>query len=297
MPSCRLDYRLPSPHVDHLRLQGGPGASSTGYGNFEEIGPLDINLKPRAHNWVLTANILFVDQPVGTGYVRLSIPPLLCSVLNAVSPPQSYVTDDSAYATTEQQIASDLVALMKAVSNKYTQFQTSPFYVACESYGGKMTASFAYALLNAIANNQIKMNFKGIALGDSWIRPMSFVNTWAPYLYNTAEIDSNGYQKIMKYANLTQAAVDKQQWAQATSLWGQTENVVEDVTQGINFYNILQRGGSDARAAAARQRMHASESIVAMARRHLQPYHADLLSTLMNGPIRQKLQVRDMLVI
>jgi len=40
-------------------LQGGPGASSTGFGNFMEIGPLDINLKPRPHNWVESANVLF----------------------------------------------------------------------------------------------------------------------------------------------------------------------------------------------------------------------------------------------
>lgn len=35
-----------------LWLQGGPGASSTGYGNFEEIGPLDVNLSHRNHTWV-----------------------------------------------------------------------------------------------------------------------------------------------------------------------------------------------------------------------------------------------------
>ncbi|KAG8227939.1 hypothetical protein J437_LFUL008751 [Ladona fulva] len=33
-------------------LQGGPGASSTGYGNFEEIGPLDVNLRPRNSSWM-----------------------------------------------------------------------------------------------------------------------------------------------------------------------------------------------------------------------------------------------------
>lgn len=33
-------------------LQGGPGGSSTGYGNFEELGPLDSNLNPRNHTWV-----------------------------------------------------------------------------------------------------------------------------------------------------------------------------------------------------------------------------------------------------
>jgi hypothetical protein len=33
-------------------LQGGPGASSTGYGNFEEIGIVDMNLNIRNSSWV-----------------------------------------------------------------------------------------------------------------------------------------------------------------------------------------------------------------------------------------------------
>uniref|UniRef100_A0A8C9NZ83 Carboxypeptidase n=1 Tax=Spermophilus dauricus TaxID=99837 RepID=A0A8C9NZ83_SPEDA len=34
-------------------LQGGPGGSSTGFGNFEEIGPLDSHLKPRKTTWTV----------------------------------------------------------------------------------------------------------------------------------------------------------------------------------------------------------------------------------------------------
>ncbi|KAM6174839.1 retinoid-inducible serine carboxypeptidase isoform 2-T2 [Erethizon dorsatum] len=34
-------------------LQGGPGGSSTGFGNFEEIGPLDSDLKPRRTTWAV----------------------------------------------------------------------------------------------------------------------------------------------------------------------------------------------------------------------------------------------------
>lgn len=34
-------------------LQGGPGAGGTGYGNFEEMGPLDVNLQPRNSSWVI----------------------------------------------------------------------------------------------------------------------------------------------------------------------------------------------------------------------------------------------------
>jgi hypothetical protein len=49
------------------------------------------------------ANILFVDNPVGTGY--------------------SYVDDNSGYTTNEDQIAADLVTLMIAFVNKVLLLQ------------------------------------------------------------------------------------------------------------------------------------------------------------------------------
>lgn len=33
-------------------IQGGPGVSGTGFGNFEELGPLDTQLNSRNHTWV-----------------------------------------------------------------------------------------------------------------------------------------------------------------------------------------------------------------------------------------------------
>lgn len=86
-------------------MQGGPGGSSTGFGNFQEIGPLDVDLKPRNTSWIQAANILFVDNPVGTGY--------------------SYVDEDSAYTTNVDEIAEDLVTLFSAFLKKYTVFQVN----------------------------------------------------------------------------------------------------------------------------------------------------------------------------
>jgi len=38
-------------------LQGGSGV---GRGNFQEIGPLDVNLKPRKYTWLHKADLIFV---------------------------------------------------------------------------------------------------------------------------------------------------------------------------------------------------------------------------------------------
>ena len=38
-----------------------------------------------------------------------------------------------------------------------------------------MRAGLADALVTAIGAGQLKMNFRGIALGDSWISPLDYV--------------------------------------------------------------------------------------------------------------------------
>jgi hypothetical protein len=36
------------------------GASGVGYGNFQEVGPLTVDLKPRSSTWLNVAHLLFV---------------------------------------------------------------------------------------------------------------------------------------------------------------------------------------------------------------------------------------------
>lgn len=73
-------YRLLEPcrHCSHLLehqrpwilwLQGGPGASGVGYGNMAEIGPYTPPYwLPRSKSWADLADLVFVDNPVGTGF-------------------------------------------------------------------------------------------------------------------------------------------------------------------------------------------------------------------------------------
>ncbi|XP_060523994.1 retinoid-inducible serine carboxypeptidase-like [Cylas formicarius] len=200
-------------------LQGGPGASSVGYGNFEEIGPLDQSLNPRNYSWVKDLNLMFVDNPVGTGF--------------------SYVDDIQALATTNNQIALDFVELLKGFYKALPQFEPVPLYIFCESYGGKMTAEIALELNKAIKRGEIKSNLTGIALGDSWVDPYSSVESWSEYLFNVGAIDSNGVEALQQTTRKLKVAIDEERWVDATDIWGIAEDDIYDYTDGIDFYNIL----------------------------------------------------------
>ncbi|XP_076264952.1 retinoid-inducible serine carboxypeptidase-like isoform X1 [Rhynchophorus ferrugineus] len=200
-------------------LQGGPGGSSTSYGNFAELGPLDLDLNPRNTSWVHHANVLFVDNPVGTGF--------------------SYVEQNSQFTTTNAQIADDFVAFLQQFYAELPSFKQVPLYIFCESYGGKMTAQIALHLNQAIEAGKLDINFKGIGLGDSWISPVDSCITWAPYLYQLGVIDTQQYVKLDSQAQTLKALVDDGEWLEATQAWEALESKVTSYGFCIDFYNIL----------------------------------------------------------
>ena len=117
-------------------LQGGPGGSGTGYGNFMEIGPLDNNLIPRNYTWLKEASLIFIDSPVGAGF--------------------SYVDDESAFTTTVYEVADDLVVTLAEISTMlkakhYNSSTLPPIFVFSESYGGKVAPVFGAKIVEAQA--------------------------------------------------------------------------------------------------------------------------------------------------
>ncbi|XP_053563329.1 retinoid-inducible serine carboxypeptidase [Bombina bombina] len=269
-------------HADHptkaytelplvMWLQGGPGASGCGFGNFEEIGPLDTDLKPRNTTWLQAASLLFVDNPVGTGF--------------------SYTTDSSAFAKDVDTVAADMIVLLKEFFNSKPQFQEIPFYIFSESYGGKMAASISLALYKAIQTGSIKCNFGGTALGDSWISPIDSVLTWGPYLYSISLLDEGGLAEVQKSANEVLGAMKQGQYVRATELWSEAEDVIEDNTDGVSFYNILTKDSPMKENPYLINQKLKNLSLGKLYHRHVLAMQRTNLGELMNGPIRQKLKI------
>lgn len=146
-------------------LQGGPGGSSTGYGNFEELGPLDVKLNKRSFTWINHFNVLFIDNPVGTGF--------------------SYVDSPKYLTKNNTQIARDLIELMRGFYKKRPEFKKVPLHIFGQSYGGKMAAEFAYELFYEIKDKNFACNLKSVAFGNSWIDPLESTMSWAPFLLQT----------------------------------------------------------------------------------------------------------------
>ncbi|VEN60383.1 unnamed protein product [Callosobruchus maculatus] len=239
-------------------LQGGPGASSTGFGNFKEIGPLDVQLKERNSTWVKHANVLLVDNPVGTGY--------------------SYV-ENNAYARNNEQIAKDFLELMKSFYKDLPQFQNVSTYIFSESYGGKMAADIALLLYKENKAGKIKCQLKGVGLGDSWISPLDSVLTWAPYLRSIGAIDEKGEDAINKVTSAIVSAYQKGDFKKATSLFFGVEKEVSMQAYGVDFYNVLTR--------IASHKTKTGRGSVLKAKRDDEA----AIAALMNGAVKEALNI------
>ncbi|KAG7277233.1 hypothetical protein CRUP_015281 [Coryphaenoides rupestris] len=75
---------------------------------------------------VQSASVLFVDNPVGTGF--------------------SYVDKSDGYAKDVATVASDMLVLLRSFFTERKEFQNVPFYIFSESYGGKMAAAISLEL-------------------------------------------------------------------------------------------------------------------------------------------------------
>ncbi|KAF5819789.1 putative carboxypeptidase C [Helianthus annuus] len=257
-----------------LWLQGGPGASGVGTGNFEEVGPLDSFLKPRNSTWLTKADLLFVDNPVGTGY--------------------SFVEDENLLVKTDEEAATDLTTLLTEIFNRNETLQKSPLYIVAESYGGKFAVTLGLSALKAIEDKKLKLIFGGIALGDTWISPEDFVASWGPLLKDISRIDDNGLIESNSLVEKIKQQIANGKLKDATETWSDLEDVIDANTNSVDFYNFLLDSGMDPVS------MTATELVRTTPRKRYLRYLDSLktspgengdLDLLMNGVIRKKLGI------
>ncbi|PQQ14103.1 serine carboxypeptidase-like 51 isoform X2 [Prunus yedoensis var. nudiflora] len=208
-----------------LLVQGGPGASGVGIGNFEEVGPLDTNLNPRNSTWLQKADLLFVDNPVGAGF--------------------SFVDDKSLFVKNDLEAAADLTTLLEEIFNRNESLQKSPLFIVAESYGGKFAVTLGLSALKAIEAGKLKLKLGGVALGDSWISPEDFVLSWGPLLKDVSRLDDNGLKQSNSVAQRIKQQIQNGQLVEATNSWSKLEQIISSNSNSVDFYNFLLDSGMD----------------------------------------------------
>ncbi|XP_061190859.1 probable serine carboxypeptidase CPVL isoform X2 [Saccostrea echinata] len=155
-----------------LWLQGGPGGSSL-FGLFVENGPImvdkNIKLSNRKVTWNTKYSMLYIDNPVGTGF--------------------SFTGKDEGYATNEQDVARDLYSCLTQFFQVFHQFQKNDFYATGESYAGKYVPAISYKIHMENPSAKTKINFKGMAIGDGLCDPETMMGQYATFMYSIGLLD------------------------------------------------------------------------------------------------------------
>ncbi|XP_044776034.1 probable serine carboxypeptidase CPVL isoform X1 [Neomonachus schauinslandi] len=228
-----------------LWLQGGPGGSSM-FGLFVEHGPYfvtsNMTLRLRDFAWTTTLSMLYIDNPVGTGF--------------------SFTDDPQGYAVNEDDVAQNLYSALVQFFLLFPEYKENDFYATGEhqfamvhfhiypsqSYAGKYIPALAHYIHTFGPMMTTKINLKGIALGDAYFDPESIIGGYATFLYQIGLLDEKQRKYFQKQCDDCVKYIREKRWLQAFEVLDKlldgdlTNNpsYFQNITGCPSYYSILQ---------------------------------------------------------
>ncbi|EGG02856.1 putative carboxypeptidase KEX1 precursor [Melampsora larici-populina 98AG31] len=149
-------------------FNGGPGCSSL-EGGLMEIGPLRVSKKSSKltnsqWSWSQYANLLFIDQPAGTGY--------------------SFAGGGETIRELDQ-AANQVVSFLERFFKLFPELSNLDTYLAGESYAGQFIPYIAQAIKSTTS---VSSNLKGLLMGNAWINPQAQYPTYIEFAYERGMI-------------------------------------------------------------------------------------------------------------
>lgn len=199
-------------------LQGGPGATSL-YGLFTENGPIKVlneKFVRRKYNWALNHHIIYIDNPVGTGF--------------------SFTNDVKGYCTDQVQVGEQLYSTVIQFLQLFPELQNNKFFVTGESYAGKYVPALAYTIHKKNPDAKLKVNLKGIAIGNGLSDPEHQM-VYSKYLYQIGLIDWNQEKVFSEYEAQTVKYIQQGQWEEAFNTFDDLLN--GDLINGSSIFHSM----------------------------------------------------------
>ncbi|KAL8146386.1 serine carboxypeptidase-like [Apium graveolens] len=163
-------------------LTGGPGCSSS-VALFYENGPFQItknmSLSWNSYGWDKVSNIIFVDQPVGTGF--------------------SYSSDPSDLRSDEKGVSDDLYDFLQEFFKAHPNYTKNEFFITGESYAGHYIPAFASRVHQGNKNKEgIPINLKGFAIGNGLTDPAVQYKAYTDFALDNKLITKSDFDNINK---------------------------------------------------------------------------------------------------
>ncbi|WJX74328.1 Serine carboxypeptidase-like 48 [Trifolium repens] len=215
-------------------LTGGPGCSSD-LALFYENGPFqfskdnnNLSLVWNEYGWDAASNIIFVDQPIGTGF--------------------SYTTDDSDIRHDENEISNDLYDFLQAFFKEHPQFTKNDFYITGESYAGHYIPAFASRVHQGNkANEGIHINLKGFAIGNGLTNPEIQYKAYTDFALDNGLINKEEHDNITELFPQCQKGIEDCGTEGGDACFTSRENCFKifhrilAIAGNINYYDIRKK--------------------------------------------------------
>ncbi|KAK4607545.1 hypothetical protein RGQ29_001408 [Quercus rubra] len=216
-------------------LTGGPGCSSE-LALFYENGPFHIannlSLVWNDYGWDKASNLLFVDQPVGTGF--------------------SYSADEHDIRHDEGGVSDDLYDFLQAFFKEHPQFAKNDFYITGESYAGHYIPAFAARVHQGNkAKEGININLKGFAIGNGLTNPEIQYKAYPDYALDMGLIKSSDYNSINKMLPACEQAAKNcgtdggDDCVNSYVVCNDIFNQIMNIAGGINYYDVRKKCEGD----------------------------------------------------
>ncbi|KAJ3218668.1 hypothetical protein HK099_004988 [Clydaea vesicula] len=238
-------------------LQGGPGSSSM-IGLFHELGPITLTangLRKSMYSWNENFSLLFIDNPVGTGY----------SFVKNVERTETVKFKNDVYVNGTSIGSPDIKNIFKNLNWKTKDFKNCQGTLFLESVddmdavfdGGAKTLPLynnGRVVCWKICANYIdeknkevndKINLGGIIIGNGLTDPRSQILSHSPLAYALGLVSTSQAKELDRLAQQTVYWIDCKDYLKGSASRMELFSYFKNVTNDINFYDIRSYGGND----------------------------------------------------
>ncbi|KAJ6395307.1 hypothetical protein OIU77_020548 [Salix suchowensis] len=214
-------------YAGYYRLSHTKAASELAL--FYENGPFNIannlSLSWNDYGWDKASNIIFVDQPTGTGF--------------------SYTTEETDIRHDETGVSNDLYDFLQAFFKEHPQLAKNEFYITGESYAGHYIPAFASRVHQGNKKKEgIHINLKGFAIGNGLTQPEIQYKAYTDYALDNKLIEKNDYDSINEMIPDCERAIKScgnDGVSTCEDAFGVCNNIFQSILQiagDINYYDI-----------------------------------------------------------